>query len=491
MERPKRIRRPPSPAVVLVLGFAVVIVVGTLVLILPVSSAEGRWTSPLDALFTATSAVCVTGLAIVDTGDYWSGFGQAAILVMIQVGGFGFMTGSTLLLVRPRRPAQRPARPADRPGIDRRADPRRRRDDRPARGDLHRDRGGHRAWCCSSSASSEHGMEPVTAALWGVFHSISAFNNAGFDIAGGFRSMTGFSSEYLILGTLGVLIVLGGIGVAIVDDLIAKRNWARTALETKVVVLTTIALISASAPSPSASSSGTTPATLGGLPEAQRPLNALFESVTLRTAGFSALPTGGLRDATLFVVMALMFIGGASGSTAGGIKVNTFSVLLIAIVSTVRGQPSAEAFGRRVPHSVIYRALSVALLSIAFVFLVGFGLQLITGRTFVQVLFESVSAIGTVGASTGITPRPARGRAHAAHSRDVRRAASARSRSSSRSPREPGRSPIGRPSKPCASAERPRSRDESIGSRDRPRPLRHGNGAGADAARARGARDRQ
>jgi trk system potassium uptake protein TrkH len=402
MERPKRVRRPPSPAVVLVLGFAAVILIGTLVLILPVSSAEGRWTSPLDALFTATSAVCVTGLAIVDTGDYWSGFGQAAILVMIQVGGFGFMTGSTLLLVvlvgrrsglRDRLIVQQSTGAPTLGGV----------------GTIVR-----RAAIFTVIAEGagmvllfigflQHGMEPVTAALWGVFHSISAFNNAGFDIAGGFRSLTGFSSEYLILGTLGVLIVLGGIGVAIVDDLLAKRNWARTALETKVVVLTTIALIAVGALT-IGFLEWHNPATLGGLPEAQRPLNALFESVTLRTAGFSALPTGGLRDATLFVVMALMFIGGASGSTAGGIKVNTFSVLLIAIVSTVRGQPSAEAFGRRVPHSVIYRALSVALLSIAFVFTVGFGLQLITGRTFVEVLFESVSAIGTVGASTGITP---------------------------------------------------------------------------------------
>jgi trk system potassium uptake protein TrkH len=140
------------------------------------------------------------------------------------------------------------------------------------------------------------------------------------------------------------------------------------------------------------------------MPVAQRPLNALFESVTLRTAGFSAVPTGQLAEASLFVVMALMFIGGASGSTAGGIKVNTFSILLVAITSTARGRPSAEAFGRRIPHLLIYRALSVALLSIAVLFLVALGLELTSGGTFVQVLFEAVSAVGTVGASTGITP---------------------------------------------------------------------------------------
>jgi trk system potassium uptake protein len=130
----------------------------------------------------------------------------------------------------------------------------------------------------------------------------------------------------------------------------------------------------------------------------------VFEAATLRTAGFSVLPTGSLTQPTLFVVMAMMFIGGASGSTAGGIKVNTFSVLLIAIVSTARGRPSAEAFGRRIPHVVIYRALSIALLSVAFVFAVGLGIEITAGTPFVQTVFEAISAFGTVGASTGITP---------------------------------------------------------------------------------------
>jgi trk system potassium uptake protein TrkH len=147
------------------------------------------------------------------------------------------------------------------------------------------------------------------------------------------------------------------------------------------------------------------PETLGQLPGEQRLLNALFESATLRTAGFTALNPGVFAEATLFVVMALMFIGGASGSTAGGIKVNTFSVLLIAIVSTVRGQPSAMAFGRRIQHAVVYRALAVALLALAWVFVVGLGLTLTSEATFVQTLFEAVSAFGTVGATTGITPQ--------------------------------------------------------------------------------------
>jgi trk system potassium uptake protein TrkH len=147
------------------------------------------------------------------------------------------------------------------------------------------------------------------------------------------------------------------------------------------------------------------PNTLGALPVQDRPLNALFESASLRTAGFTTLGPAAFNEATLFAVMALMFIGGASGSTAGGIKVNTFAVLLLAIVSTVRGRPSAEAFGRRIRHELVYRALSVALLSLAFVFLVGLALNLRTEAPFHQALFESVSALGTTGASTGITPQ--------------------------------------------------------------------------------------
>ena len=145
------------------------------------------------------------------------------------------------------------------------------------------------------------------------------------------------------------------------------------------------------------------PATLGAMPVEHRPLNALFESVTLRTAGFAVVDQGGLGEAALFVAMALMFIGGASGSTAGGIKVNTFTVLLITILSTVRGRPAAEAFGRRIPNELIYRALSVALLSIAFVFFIALGIEVLAGTPFVDTLFESISAFGTVGLTTGIT----------------------------------------------------------------------------------------
>jgi trk system potassium uptake protein TrkH len=238
---------------------------------------------------------------------------------------------------------------------------------------------------------------------WGIFHSISAFNNAGFDLTGDFQSLIPFRDDWVVLLMHGLLLVLGGLGFAIVGDAVARRRLSRMALETKLVLTTTVALLIGGAVLIGLIE-WTNPATLGALPEEQRVLNAFFESATLRTAGFTALDTGALIDSTLFVVMALMFIGGASGSTAGGIKVNTFAVLLIAISSTVKGEPSATAFGRRIKHAIVYRALAVMLLSLGFVFLVGLGLTLTTEATFVQTLFEAISAFGTVGASTGITP---------------------------------------------------------------------------------------
>ncbi len=400
---PKRVRRPRSPAVVLLIGFAVVIAVGTVILTLPIASAAGTWTRPLDALFTSTSAVCVTGLVVLDTGTHWSPFGHVVIMALIQVGGFGFMTGSTLLLfllvgrrtgLRDRMLVQASTGVPELGSVTTLVK-------RIAIFTVVAELAGAIALTVGFAGE---GMSWGKATWWGVFHAISAFNNAGFDLVGGFRSLTDFVGDPWILAPIGLLIVLGGLGYAIVGDAVEKRRWKRLALETKLVLATTAVLIVGGALAIGVFE-WSNPRTLGAMSQDQRLLNALFESITLRTAGFSALDTGGLVESTLFVVMALMFIGGASGSTAGGIKVNTFSILLVAIVSTARGVPSAEAFGRRIPHILIYRALSVALLSIAIVFMVGLLLVLTTpDASFVQVLFESISAFGTVGASTGITP---------------------------------------------------------------------------------------
>jgi trk system potassium uptake protein TrkH len=406
VKAPRRLRRPPSPAASLLILFAILISVGTLLLMLPMATVTGESTTFLDALFTATSAACVTGLVVVDTATHWSGFGQVVIAALIQAGGFGIMAGSTLLLMiflgrrttlRDRIVVQESLGGLQLGSVTRLLK-------RIAIFTLVTEAVGAVILTISFTSGPEAGPPGDPLGIWwGIFHSISAFNNAGFDLTGGFRSLSPFIDDWVVLLTMGVLLTLGGIGFAIVGDVIDKRRWSRLALETKLVLVTTVALLVG----------GTVligfaewanPLTLGALPPEQRVLNALFESTTLRTAGFTALETSAFFEATLFVVMALMFIGGASGSTAGGIKVNTFAVLAIAIVSTVRGQPSAMAFGRRIQHAIVYRALAVALLAIAWVFVIGLALSLTSNATFVQTLFEAVSAFGTVGASTGITP---------------------------------------------------------------------------------------
>jgi trk system potassium uptake protein len=397
-------RQPPRrPAVVLALGFLVLIAIGTGLLLLPVSSASGAWTDPVTALFTATSAVCVTGLVVVDTATYWSPLGQVVIIALVQLGGFGFMTGSTLLLLlvvgrrsalSDRILAQESAGARDLGSVTTVLR-------RVAVFTLIAEGAG--ALALTIAFTLRFG-DPAKGAWYGLFHAISAFNNGGFDLMGDFRSLSGFASDPLVLVPIAVLIVLGGLGVAIVGDLVAKRRWIRLALETKLVVAMTVILIVGGLLALLAFE-WSNPLTLGALPPAQRPFNALFESIALRSAGMSTISIGGLTGASLLVAIALMFIGTASGSTGGGIKLTTFSILLATIVSTVAGRPHTEAFGRRVPEPVVYRALSIALLSVALVFGAVLVLQVTAGaRNILPIAFETVSAFGTVGDTTGITP---------------------------------------------------------------------------------------
>lgn len=396
----KRIKRPRSPAVVLLVGFTLLIAVGTVLLSLPVASAAGTWTAPLTALFTATSAVCVTGLVLVDTATHWSPFGQSVILVLVQIGGFGFMTGSTLVffLLVGRRTGLR-----DRMLVQATTDA-------PKLGGV---TGLIRRVAIFTVVVEVAGMAvltlaflgrgeaPLHAAISGLFHSVSAFNNAGFDLTGGFRSLTGYADDPPVLIAMGVILVIGALGFAIVGDVAVKRSWTRLALETKVVVLTSGALLVGGAALIGAFE-WNNPQTLGALAPGDRIVNAFFTSAN-RTAGFNSIPTEHMLEISLLIMIPLMFIGGASGSTAGGIKVNTFSLLLIAILSTARGNPSAVAFGRRIPHIVVYRAMAVALLSVAVVFAVGLGLELMAGGRLIDRAFEAVSALATAGLSTGLT----------------------------------------------------------------------------------------
>ncbi len=395
--QPRRFRLSP---LVLVGGFLGVIALGTFLLALPVASQSGQATPPVDALFTATSAVCVTGLVVVDTADYWSTFGQVVILVLIQLGGFGFMTSATLFLLALRRRISLRGRllvgqemGLQRPGglvrIVRQM----------ALFTLVAELAGAAVFLVRFGQQL-----PIGRAVWtSFFQSISAFNNAGFDVFGGFRSLTGYQQDPLVLLPTALLIIAGGISFVVVADVVRARSWARLRLDSKLVLVTSGVLLVL----------GTVifmlteyadPDTLGMMSFPQKLMNSFFQSVTARTAGFSTVNMAGVASYALFFTMLLMFIGGASGSTAGGIKVNTFGLLVATVWSSIRGREVPVAFRRQLTAGQVFRALSVIMLSLAVLSVVVFLLTVTETGHFLDILFEAVSAFGTVGLSTGITP---------------------------------------------------------------------------------------
>jgi trk system potassium uptake protein TrkH len=389
-----------SPALIFVAGFAGLILVGGVLLSLPFSSANGQVTPFLIALFTATSAVCVTGLVLVDTGTYWSGAGQAIILLLIQLGGFGFMTSSTLFLLLvghrvslPERVLLREALAAE--SLDSIVAVVRRLFIFTLLAEI------LGTLVLTTAFLGE--MEAPRALWWGLFHAVSAFNNAGFDVVGGFRSLVPFNHQAPILLTTALLLVFGGISYVVVEDLLRSRRFSRLTLDSKLVLVTTLMLITLGTLGV-LFTEGANAATLGDMSLGPGLLNAFFTAVTPRSAGFNSIDIASMTEIGLVVLMALMFVGGAAGSTAGGIKVQTFSLLFFAIVSAVRGASEVEAFHRRVPVANVLRAIAVALIFLALILVVSFALTAIERLPYLIVLFETISAIGTTGLSTGITP---------------------------------------------------------------------------------------
>ncbi|MBL7120038.1 MAG: Trk family potassium uptake protein [Dehalococcoidia bacterium] len=397
------IRRPRTGAIsplIVVYGFVGLIALGTLLLALPVSSDAGQFTSFTNSLFTATSAVCVTGHVVVDTGTYWSSFGQGVILALIQIGGFGFMTSATLLLLILGRKI----------GLR----------ERLLIGEsMSLQRLGGVVKLVKTIAVFTILIEGIGAILfcfrfWGeyppgtaiwrsIFHSVSAFNNAGFDVFGDFRSLLDYQTDTLVVLVTAALVFLGGISFIVVTDVFAARRWTRLSLDTKIVLATTASLLVLGM-IVMLLTEYSAPDTLGPLAFPGKLLNAFFHSVTTRTAGFSTISIGSIAAYSVFFTILLMFIGGAAGSTAGGIKVNTFGMLTATIWSSIRGKEYAGAFGREFRTGQIHRALAVVMLSLGLVAIVVLVLTRTEEFDFLDLLFETVSAFGTVGLSTGITP---------------------------------------------------------------------------------------
>ena len=384
----------------LIYTFAGLIVVGSILLMLPISSAGGYPTRAVDAFFTSTSAVCVTGLVVVDTGTYWSSFGQGLILTLIQIGGFGFMTSATLLLLAfGRRIGLRERLLIGQSvGISRLGG---------VVGLVKR--------MALFTVSSElvgalvlffrfSSYDSLRTAVWkSFFHSISAFNNAGFDIFGNFQSLTQYRTDAPLILITAALIFLGGISFIFIADVLKVRSLFKLALDSKLILWTTIALLGIGTVI-MLLTQFTDSTTFTALSTPYKVLGAFFHSVTTRTAGFTTIQISNLAQYALFFTMFLMFVGGASGSTAGGIKVNTFGILMATIWSTLKGKEHAEAFGREFNQQQIYRAIAVIILSLAVIAIATFLLTIHEDFSFIRILFETFSAFGTVGLSTGITP---------------------------------------------------------------------------------------
>ncbi|RPF72422.1 TrkH family potassium uptake protein [Aurantiacibacter spongiae] len=380
--------------------FLCAILIGTALLDLPIATAGGTSAPLLTSFFTATSAVAVTGLIVVDTPTYWSGFGQGVILLLFQVGGFGIMTAASLLgLIVGRGFGLR----------DRMAThvERSRLETSDAASVL---RLVFRVTVVVEAAvaavltvrfAAHYHMPFLTAAWHGTFHSVSAFNNAGFSSFS--DSVIGFQTDWMILSPLMFAVVLTSLGFPVMQDIRAKRlRWRRWTLHSKITVAGTGALLLTGFAAILAME-WHNPQTLGPLNWGAKILNAAFHSVMPRTAGFNSVPVGGFHDETLMANFILMFIGGGSAGTAGGIKVTTFFVLFAIVASEILGRRDAVAFQRRFGGAVQRQALSVTVLAASLIFVATTYIASISHLPLDDILFECISAFSTVGLSTGIT----------------------------------------------------------------------------------------
>ena len=392
------IKRHLSAAQVIILSFAGAILLGSLVLMLPFATRDGLGASFPDALFTAVSATCVTGLVVRDTATYWSGFGQAVLLIMIQVGGMGVVTMAVAIAVASGKKISLMQRSTMQEAIS-----------APKVGGIVQLTG----FILKLTALFELlGAALLASAFvpqfgWGrglwysVFHAVSAFCNAGFDLMGvqePFSSMTGFVAQPVVNIALALLITIGGIGFLTWEDIGTHRHHVRRyRMQTKVILAAGAALL-------------LLPAAylfffeLGGRPFGERVWTALFQSVTLRTAGFNTIDLTEISESGQAMMIVLMLTGGAPGSTAGGMKTTTLVVLLATAIAVFRRKEDTQLFGRRLDDDIVRRAATISTLYVALFLLGGCVISRAEGLPLLSCLFETASAVGTVGITLGLTP---------------------------------------------------------------------------------------
>ena len=392
-----------SPTQIIAVTFALIILAGTVLLSLPLASRSGESVGFRPALFTATSSTCVTGLIMGDTWSMWSGFGQVVILTLIEIGGLGFMSVASLVIFALRKKI----------GLKQRM--------------------------VMAQALSVNEMESVVriqkwvllgsliiqltgasilflrflpqygvkqAAIWGVFHAVSAFCNAGFDIVGKLApgaNMIVFNHDPVVLITLMGLIVVGGLGFFVWQEVATVRCFKKFSVYTKLVLIMSAVLILVGA-GLFALLEWQNPKTIGQMPVGQKVLNAFFQSVTVRTAGFTSVDQAVLTEGSKAVSIVLMFIGGSSGSTAGGIKTVTVLVLLLFVLTRARGRNTVTVFRRTIPHEKIMDAATIVSLVVGLAMAGAIFITATSPVTFADALFETASALATVGLTAGVTP---------------------------------------------------------------------------------------
>lgn len=396
----KKLKKNLTPSKILLLSFVVIILVGTLFLSLPISYYKGVAYSPLTALFTATSAVSVTGLSVVDVSKTYNYFGKTIILILIQLGGLGIMTFSSIVMML----------------IGRRISY---EEKKILKEDLNQEALGGIVRFIKRLMTIVFTIEGIGAILlfiafrkdysfwkavyYAIFHSVSAFCNAGFSLFT--SSLEGFTDHYLINLTISSLIILGGIGFAVINSYIlwitTKRKkfnlTSKLAIKITVILLVfgTLAFYFIER---------TNPDTIGNLGFLDKWLASYFQSVTTRTAGFNSVAMDKMRPASIFLFLVLMFIGASPGSTGGGIKTTTFGVIVFYIIGIIRGNSDINISNRRISWEVLNRAMVILVISLLYISFVVLAMLAIEETNFVKILFEVVSAFGTVGLSMGLTP---------------------------------------------------------------------------------------
>lgn len=387
-----------NPPRVLAMGFGGLILIGAILLNLPVASKTGESIGFLNALFTSASAVCVTGLVVVNTGEFWSLFGQIVIIILIQMGGLGFMTMATLVALILGKKITLKERLIIKEQLNQET----------MSGLVKLTKyvilatfsiEGIGAILLSTRFISAYGF--AKGVWFSIFHSISAFCNAGFDIIG--SSMVPFVGDIVVILTISFLIIIGGLGFSVYIDISKNKKLVRLSLHSKLVLAITLILIV----------TGTiliyliewdNPATLYPLGVKDRVLASFFQSVVTRTAGFNSVDIAKLEDTSVFIMIILMFIGGSPGSTAGGIKTTTFGAIILTTLTVIKGNKDVVAYKKRIPQEIIYRSLAIASVGVFLVTVVSLILTLSEDATFLDLLFETTSAFGTVGLTRGVTP---------------------------------------------------------------------------------------